>query len=186
MEHARDMLPKNVQKLIKRLADIQRKEIVLLHGGLQNPGKAKENEQKMTELFEKASKAIEELFATRFAAIDLGVGWDEDATYAEDLHHFAAYFLSLYTMERLAGEVCGEDPDEDLFYAAALLTHRSTVAAQAEDEDDYYEDDDPDKDDFDRLLDRLEAQSESKPDGLSEPKIVPLFGDRKGGNSRKP
>lgn len=184
MEHATDMLPKNVQKQIKRLADIQRKEVALLQASQKSEKQEKEIDRKLNDLFDKGSKVIEELFSTRFAAIDLGIGWDEDATYAEDLHHFAAYFLSLYTMERLAAEVCGETCDEDLFYAAALLMHRSTVAAQADNEDDY-DDYDPDEDEYDRFLNRMTEESGDKPDALAEPKIVPLFGEKKGKNNEK-
>ena len=178
MEHAKNILPKNVQKQIKRLADIQRKEVALLQASQKSEIQAKEMDRKLSDLFDKGSKAIEELFCTRFASIDLGIGWDEEATYAEELHHFAAYFLSLYTMERLAAEVCEEEYDEDLFYAAALLMHRSTIAAQTDREDDY-DDDDPDEDEYDRLLDRMMEESGDEPDFPEEPKVVPLFGEKK-------
>lgn len=58
MEYEKDTLPKNVQKLIKKLADIQRKEIALLHSGVESGKAPKDVRKKMDALFESGNKAI--------------------------------------------------------------------------------------------------------------------------------
>lgn len=86
-------------------------------------------------------------------------------------------------MGRLTAEMKNEQPDEDMFYAASLIMHRSVVEAANEDEDDYeieeYESDD--NDDYEPLLDWLveefgDLTSEGS-DSKKKAKIVPLFGD---------
>ena len=67
--HGKKTLPKNVQKLIKKLADIQRKEIALLNFGVESGKTPKDIRKKMDALFESGNKAIAELMETRFAVI---------------------------------------------------------------------------------------------------------------------
>ena len=134
----------------------------------------------MTDLFVKGSKAIEELFDTRFAAVDIGVGWDEDASYADDLQMLGSYFLGIYAMNRMTAEALGVDADEDLFYAGALLTHRAVLAAESGvdyDDDDF---DDEDMDEDEPLLDSLTDCFGDAPDEEEGKNVVPLFGKKKG------
>ena len=60
-------LPKNVQKMVKRLADIQREELKVLRAHLPD------EEARMMKLIDKGNKVTEELFCTKFAMEKLGV-----------------------------------------------------------------------------------------------------------------
>lgn len=185
MEYRYDFMPKNVQKLVKRLADLQRKEIVLLKSCNENGQGPESFEQKLMDLYMKGTKAIEEILNTRFVVVELGIGWDEDETYSEVLHKLGNYFLMVYAMGRLTAEMKNEQPDEDMFYAASLIMHRSVVEAANEDGDDYEieEYDSDDDDDYEPLLDRLVEEfgdlTTETSDSKKKAKIVPLFGDGK-------
>lgn len=72
MEYRYDFIPKNVQRLVKRLADLQRKEIELLKSGNESGQEPEDFEQKLSDIFMKGSKAIEEILNTRFVVVELG------------------------------------------------------------------------------------------------------------------
>ena len=185
MEYRYDFMPKNVQKLVKRLADLQRKEIELLKIRSASGQEPEGYEQKLSDIYTKSTKAIEDILNTRFVVVELGIGWDEDETYSEVLHNLAEYFLTVYAMGRLTAEMKNEQPDEDMFYAASFIMHRSMVEAANEDEDDYEieEYDSDDDDDYEPLLDRMAEEfgdlTTETSDSKKKAKIVPLFGDGK-------
>ena len=185
MEYRYDFMPKNVQKLVKRLADLQRKEIELLKIRSASGQEPEGYEQKLSDIYTKSTKAIEDILNTRFVVVELGIGWDEDETYSEVLHNLAEYFLTGYAMGRLTAEMKNEQPDEDMFYAASFIMHRSMVEAANEDEDDYEieEYDSDDDDDYEPLLDWMAEEfgdlTTETSDSKKKAKIVPLFGDGK-------
>ena len=186
MEYRYDFMPKNVQKQVKRLADLQRKEIGLLRFRSESGQEPEGYEQKLSDIFTKASKAIEEILNTRFAVVELGIGWDENEPYSEALQKLGDYFISVYAMGRLTAEIKNEQPDEDMYYAATLIMYRSALEARNEENDDDYEIveyDSNDDDDYEPLLDRLVEEfgdlTAETADSKKKAKIVPLFGDGK-------
>ena len=164
-------LPKNIQKILIRMANLQRKEIEIMRTVRDPEAMTEETLQKLQDITDKGTKAILELLQTRYATATIGIGEDEEATIADILHQCADYFLGLYALERLSMESLGEEGNEDMFYAAAFLAHRSILAS---DEEDLYPEDE--EDEYDSLLTRLAGEEEEDPR-----KIVPLFGDRENG-----
>ena len=77
MGYAMEQLPKKVQKLVKKLADLQRKQVEVMRCGTQGKKTYEELEPKINEQFEKGTKLVDELFSTQFATLELGVGFCE-------------------------------------------------------------------------------------------------------------
>lgn len=177
MENSYQTLPKNVQKLIKRLADCQRKEITLLRSANDTGMKSKDFEQKAMDLFEKSNKALEDLFNTRFVSEEIGIGWDEEATASEEMHQLGIYFLGIYAMERMIAEASGAiEYNEDLLYAGMLLVHRAVLLG---DEDDDFEKMDFGDEESELWEDMLKEASSLESADPDKSNVVQLFGDKK-------
>ena len=189
VEKKYDSLPKNVQKLVKKLAEIERKELALLQD------ETKDDVSEEIRVFhEQENKVIGDLFCTKFAIEEIGLCFpDEDDFLSDDLEEMGEYFLGLYALDRLYAEENNESYSEDLFYAGALLKQKAEAAAEEEELYDFDEDDDYDLDEEDmelnEMLDRLfdtfggmPAEPEKKgkkPAKKSDGKVVPLFGEKK-------
>ena len=193
MSYGNGQIPKNVQKLVKKLADLQRKEIWLQ---LASNGKRIGQDTFTTEmatLEENGDTLIEQLLCTQFALLDIGIIPEDDEFYADNLRELGEYFLSQYSQERLVGEINGEKFDEGLFYAGAYLIRKAEIAEEEADDDDSWdenweEEEDYSEDGLREILNQLEqkvlaemSQREGKA-GRKQPeaKIVPLFGEKKG------
>ena len=85
MGYAMEQLPKKVQKLVKKLADLQRKQVEVMRCGTQGKKTYEELEPKINEQFEKGTKLVDELFSTQFATLELGVGFCEEDSFAVPL-----------------------------------------------------------------------------------------------------
>ena len=163
-----ESLPKDVQKLVKKLADIERKQLKVLRAH------APDEEARMMKLIEKGDKVTEELFDTRFALEELGVCYPESP---DDLQEMGEYFLGLYALDRAYAEEDGKEYSEDLFYAGANLRRAADVIGDAEMDIDDMED--PDDDDFEPLIDSLIETFGNMPEEKTESNIVNLFGEKK-------
>lgn len=163
-----DSLPKGVQKLVKKLADIEREQLKTLRAHYPD------EEARMMELIDKGNKITEDLFDTKFAKVMLGLFYPERS---EDLREMGEYFLGLYALDRAYAEEDGKEYSEDLFYAGANLRRAADVLEDAEIDCDYMED--PDDDDFEPLIDGLIKTFGNMPEKGSESNIVNLFRDDK-------
>jgi len=198
MSYGNGQMPKNVQKLVKKLADLQRKEI-----GLQLASNGKRIGQdafatEMAGLEEKGDKLIEELLCTRFAFLDVGIIPDEgNGFFSDNMWELGEYLLDRYSQERLAAEINGEKAEEDLFYAGAYLVRKAEIAEEEAEDDGSWDEDweveeDYSEDELREILDQLEqkvraemSQREGKADRKQlEAKIVPLFGNQKKGKKK--
>ena len=183
-----DSLPKNVQKLVKKLADIQRKELAVLQDETKD-----DISEEFRVFFEQEDKVIGDLFCTKFAIEEVGLCFpdDDDDFLSDDLDEMGEYFLGLYALDRLYAEENGEKYSEDLFYAGALLKHKAEAAAEEEelyDFDDFDDDPDEENEDINEILDRLfetfgnapgEPAKKGKKGKQADGKVVPLFGENK-------
>ncbi len=183
MEYSYDFLPKNVQKLLKRMANLQRKELALLKSCNESDSMPEDFDQILSDLFMKGTKAVEDLLNTRFADEEFGFTPNGEATDAEMLQNMGDYFLGVYARGRFVAEAKNEEPDEDMYYAACLILHRYALLARDEEDDDDYEImeyDSIDDDDYEPLLDRLVEEfgdlTAEGSDSKKKAKIVPLFG----------
>lgn len=182
MNSGNEQLPKKVVKLVKKLADLQRKQIEIMRWGLRGEKTPEELKPVMDEQIEKGSKLVDELFSTQFATIEIGVGFSEEDSFADDLHMMGLYFLERYALERMMGDITDEKFDEDLYYAGTYLLHQALMAAG--EEDDYVDDEDYSEEELEAELARLEEtfgdlikeEKKKQPDG----KVVQLFGEKKG------
>ena len=197
MSYENGQMPKNVQKLVKKLADLQLKEnwLQLASNGKRIGQEAFTSE--MAALEEKGDGLIEELFCTQFALLDIGIIPEDDEFYPDNLRELGEYFLSEYSQDRLAAEIGGEKLDEDLFYAGAYLVRKAKIAEEEAGDDDSWdgdweEEEDYSEDELREILDQLEQKvraelnlKEGKTKGKQpEAKIVPLFGDQKKGKKK--
>lgn len=184
MEYSYDFLPKNVQKLLKRMANLQRKELALLKSCNESDSMPEDFDQKLSDLFIKGTKAVEDLLNTRFADEEFGFTPNGEATDAEMLQNIGDYFLGVYARGRFVAEAKNEEPDEDMYYAACLILHRYALVDQHEDDYEIEEyDSNDDDDDYEPLIDRLVEEfgdlTAETADSKKKAKIVPLFGDGK-------
>ena len=163
-----ESLPKGVQKLVKKLADVEREQLSVLRAHYPD------EEARMMKLIEKGDKVTEELFDTRFALEELGVCYPESP---DDLQEMGEYFLGLYALDRAYAEEDGKEYSEDLFYAGANLRRAADVIGDAEMDIDDMED--PDDDDFEPLIDGLIETFGNMPEEKTESNIVNLFGEKK-------
>ena len=163
-----ESLPKGVQKLVKKLADIEREQLKVLRAHYPD------EEDRMMKLIEKGDKVTEELFDTKFALEELGLCYPESP---DDLQEMGEYFLGLYALDRAYAEEDGKEYSEDLFYAGANLRRMADVLEDAEIDSDYMED--PDDDDFEPLIDGLIKTFGDMPEKRSDSNIVNLFRDDK-------
>ena len=163
-----ESLPKGVQKLVKKLADVEREQLSVLRAHYPD------EEARMMKLIEKGDKVTEELFDTRFALEELGVCYPESP---DDLQEMGEYFLGLYALDRAYAEEDGKEYSEDLFYAGANLRRVADVIGDAEMDIDDMED--PDDDDFEPLIDGLIETFGNMPEEKTESNIVNLFGEKK-------
>ena len=162
-----DALPKKVQRLVKKLADIQREELAVLRA--RHP----DEESRVMKIIERGDSLVNELMASKFAMKELGVCYPDSP---DDLQAMGEFFLGEYAMERLFAEENGEEYSEDLFYAGAYLKQSAEVLADAgctgpaggmlEDLEDK---------ELDLLLDKMMQDFSDAP---SDGRIVPLFGAR--------
>ena len=187
MESKFESLPKNVQKLVKKLANIQRKELKLLQDDTKD-----DVAEEIVILFEQEDKVIGELFNTKFAIETIGICFpDDDDFLSDDLEGMGEYFLGLYALDRLHAEEESEKYSEDLFYAGATLKRKAEWAAEEEEEYGLDFEDDSDDDDIDDFLDQLfdtfsDLPEESVKKGKKkEGKLVPLFGEKKEKEDKK-
>lgn len=163
-----ESLPKGVQKLVKKLADIEREQLKVLRAHYPD------EEARMMKLIEKGDKVTEELFDTRFALEELGVCYPESP---DDLQEMGEYFLGLYALDRAYAEEDGKEYSEDLFYAGVNLRRAADVIG--DEEIDFDDMEDPDDDDFEPLIDGLIETFGNMPEKGSESNIVNLFRDDK-------
>ena len=166
-----DRLPKGVQKLVKRLANIEREELKTLRSGYPD------EEARMMALIDKGNKVTEELFNTKFAMEELGAFYPDSS---DDLQAMGEYFLGEYALERIYAEETGEQYEEDLFYAGANLKQAVDILADAE-YDEFLDDDLDEMTDFElnALLSTFAEESGTKPLTTKDGRVVPLFGKEK-------
>ena len=165
-----DSLPKNVQKMVKRLADVQREELKVLRAHLPD------EEARMRKLIDKGNKVAEELFCTRFAMEELGVCYPDSV---DDLVEMGEFFLGEYALERLFAEENGEAYDEDLFYAGAYLKQSADMLADSGYNEFVDAMDDMEDDELDALVNKLLEKAGEEPPKSDGGRIVPLFGEGK-------
>ena len=163
-----DLLPKGVQTLVKRLANIEREELKTLRAGYPD------EEARMIALIDKGNKVTEELMSSRFALEEIGVF---DPVSSEDLMVMGEYLLGEYALERIYAEESGEHYEEDLFYAGANLRQASAVLADAEYDEELDELDEMDE--LDELLNTFSEESGTVPVKSKDGQIVHLFKDKK-------
>ena len=180
MGYENGLLPKKVIKLVKKLADLQRKQVEVIRLGASGEKTQEELQPLMDEQFEKGVKLVDELFSTQFATIEIGVGFSEDDSFADDLHMMGLYFLERYALERMMCDVTGEKLDEDLYYAGTYLLHQSLLVSGEED-DDFIGDYEGDDEDLMAWLENMpvdgqDSKGKKQPDG----KVIPMFGEKKG------
>ena len=171
MEKKFDSLPKNVQKLVRKMAKVGREELALLQDKTKN-----DVTEEIGVLFEQEEKLIGELFKTRFALATVGICYPEDFV-SIDLEGMGEYLLGLYALDRLYAEEESKEYSEDLFYAGANLRRAADVIGDAEMDIDDMED--PDDDDFEPLIDGLIETFGNMPEEKTESNIVNLFGEKK-------
>ena len=148
-------LPGHVQKLIKRLADIERDELALLH--TDDP----DEDDRMISLITKRKTVKETLFRTEFAREEVGVS---DPYSPEDLMKMGRFLLGEYALDRLAAEE-GEEPfGEEFFYAWACLKQDADTLAEA----------------YRRRAgrNRPAEQAGNAPEDMKDSRIIPLFGKK--------
>ena len=163
-----ESLPKGVQKLVKKLADIEREQLKVLRAHYPD------EEDRMMKLIEKGDKVTEELFDTKFALEELGLCYPESP---DDLQEMGEYFLGLYALDRAYAEEDGKEYSEDLFYAGVNLRRAAEVFGDEETDIDYMED--PDDDDFEPLIDGLNKTFGNVQEDKPESNIVNLFTDER-------
>ena len=172
-----ESLPKNVQKLVRKLAKVGREELALLQDNTKN-----DVTEEIGVLFEQEDKLIGELFNTKFAIETIGICFPDDFD-SIDLEGMGEYLLGLYALDRLFAEEESKEYSEDLFYAGALLKRKAEWAAEMEaeigyDPEDEYLDIDPDE-----ILDQLietfgeKTAEEEKKKKSTEGKVIHLFGE---------
>ena len=177
MENRFDEFPKNVQRLVKKLADIEREMLAMLRAHYPD------EESRAMKLVDKGDQAVKDLFATSFVKEELGL---ELAMGSDALHALADYFLGIYALDRLYAEEDGEKYSEDLFYAGGHLKQSADMLEDME-----YEDmaddmlDDMNAGELAALLDELAESSGVKPAKTDKSKVVPLFGEKKGKKNKE-
>ena len=181
MGYENGQLPKKVVKLVKKLADLQRKQVEIIRWGTNVDKTPDELYPLKNEQFETGTKLVDELFSTPFATIEIGVGFSEDDSFADDLHMMGLYFLERYALERMMSDITGEKLDEDLYYAGTYLLHQSLLVSEEEDDEDFiggYEGDDEDLMAWleNMPVDGQDSKEEKQPDG----KVIQMFGEKKG------
>ncbi len=167
-----DRLPKGVQKLVKRLANIECEQLKTLRAGYPD------EEARMMALIDKGNKVTEELFNTKFAMEELGAFYPDSS---DDLQAMGEYFLGEYALERIYAEETGEQYEADLFYAGANLKQAADVLADAE-YDAFLDDELDDMDEFElnSLLSGFAEERGSKTATTKDGRVVPLFREKKG------
>ena len=171
-----EALPGDVQKLVRRLAGIQRRQAEVLKAG-----DSPDERPQMERLFRQEEQAVGDLLSTRFAADELeAFGLEEDCL-PEEIRKAGEYFLGMYALERMTAEVNGYACAEDLFYAGALLMQKAQIMEELERETGF------DYEETEEFLADLKDDDPERPplqpDGEEEsPKIIPLFGGKKGTN----
>ncbi len=167
-----DRLPKGVQKLVKRLANIEREELKTLRAGYPD------EEARMMVLIDKGNKVTEELMCSKFAMEEIGVCFPDSS---DDLLVMGEYLLGEYALERIYAEESGEHYEEDLFYAGANLKQAADILADAEYDDELdAELDDMDEFELNSLLSTFAEECGTKPVTKKDGRVVPLFGKEKG------
>jgi len=161
-----DALPKKVQRLVKKLADIQREELAVLRAHVPD------EEPRVMKLIGQGDAVVNELMASKFAMEYLGVCGPDSP---DDLQEMGEFFLGEYALERLFAEECGEEFSEDLFYAGAYLKQSADILMDAGITDptggimDGLE-----GEELDQMLDKLIQDFGNTP---KDGRIVPLFGE---------
>ena len=162
-----DRLPKGVQKLVKRLANIEREQLKMLRAGFPD------EKARMIALIDQGNKVTEELMCSKFAMEEIGVCYPDSP---DDLQEMGEFLLGEYALERIYAEENGDQYDEDLFYAGANLKQAADMLAEVG--DDAFPDDESD-DEFESYLNSLVDQFVEEKAGKKDGKVVPLFGEKK-------
>ena len=166
-----DRLPKGVQKLVKRLANIEREELKTLRAGYPD------EEARMMALIDKGNKVTEELMCSKFAMEEIGVCYPDSS---DDLLVMGEYLLGQYALERIYAEESGEQYEEDLFYAGANLKQAADILADALYDDELDDDlDSMDEFELNSLLSTFAEERGNKPVTPKDGRVVPLFGKEK-------
>ena len=166
-----DKLPVIVQKQVRKIANTERKELDVLRR------KLPDERERVMKLLEQGDRAVDQLFITQFAAIELGVSDPHDP---DDVQAMADYLLEQYVLDRTYAEEHGEEYDEDLYYAGSYLTTRATIILEGP-YDGYYDDlqAGATEEEIKSFLDAvLELDDENRED-TKPGRIVPLFGEEK-------
>ena len=180
MGYAMDELPKKVAKLVSKLADIQRKNVEIMRSAAKGEKTEKELSVKIDEQYEKSMKVVEELFSTQFAIVEIGVGFSEEDSFADDLHMMGLYFMERYALDRMICKISGDKPDEDFLDAGTWLLHQSLMVSGEENFIGDYEGDDDLTAWFENQpADEQPLKEKKQPDG----KVVQLF-DKKNGKKQ--
>ena len=174
-------LPKKVVKLVKKLADLQRKQVEVMRLGISGEKTPDELYSLKNEQFETGTKLVDELFSTQFATVEIGIGFSEEDSFADDLHMMGLYFLERYALERMMCDVTGEKLDEDLYYAGTYLLHQSLLVSGEEDEGDFIDDYEGEDENLMAWLENMPVDEQtSKGKKQPEGKVIQMFGEKKG------
>jgi hypothetical protein len=176
MGYAMNELPKKVAKLVSKLADIQRKNVEIMRSAAKGEKTEKELNVKIDEQYEKSMKVVEELFSTQFAVVEIGVGFSEEDSFADDLHMVGLYFIERYALDRMICKISGDKPDEDLLDAGTWLLHQSLMADSEDGFFGGYEEEERMPWEEEISIDDSLRNENKQPDG----KIVQMFGEKKG------
>ena len=156
MGYAKEQFDKNVMKVIRKMAVVEREEISLISENKKNTIKHPQDfADQLSALFDKGNDLIIELFKTDFAFTVLGCNPFESEE-------------GIYGLDRMLAEMEHAEPEEDVFYAGAYLVHRAAIyVANEEGYLDYLADEDEVEIKFDEPHKKSRKSS----------KIVRLFDD---------
>ena len=166
MGYANDQFKKNVMRVIRKMAAVEREEISLISENKKNTIKPPQDfADQLSALFDKGNDLIIELFKTDFAFTVLGCSpFESEEAHADNLQMLGEHLLGIYGLDEHA------EPEEDVFYAGAYLVHRAAIyVANEEGYLDYLADEDEVEIKFDEPHKKSRKSS----------KIVRLFDDRK-------
>ena len=166
-----DKLPVIVQKQIKKIADVERKELEVIRK------KLPDERERVTKLLDKGDRAVDQLFDTQFAVIEVGVSNPEDP---DEVMAMADYLLEQYALDRSAAEERGEEYDEDLYYAGSYLTTRANVMLEGP-YDGYYDDlqAGATEEEISSFLEEVLELGRDEDGKRNDGKVVPLFGEER-------
>ena len=129
MGYAKDQIDKNVMKVIRKMAAVEREEISLISENKKNTiSPQQEFADQLSALFERGNDLIIELFKTDFAFTVLGCNpFESEEAHADNLQMLGEHLLGIYGLDRMLAEMDHEEPEEDVFYAGTYLVHRAAI-----------------------------------------------------------